>query len=56
MIAKTENNYKWFALSCTTLDALLSALDGSILIIALASIARDLHKECCADSLAYQNK
>jgi EmrB/QacA subfamily drug resistance transporter len=45
MIAKTENSYKWVALSCTTLGALLSALDGSILIIALPSIARDLHSD-----------
>ncbi len=43
MIAKTERNYKWFALSCTTLGALLSVLDGTILTIALPVIARDLH-------------
>lgn len=43
MIAKTDHNYKWFALSCTTLGALISVIDGSVLIIALPSIARDLH-------------
>jgi EmrB/QacA subfamily drug resistance transporter len=43
LIAKTDHNYKWFALSCTTLGALISVIDGSVLIIALPSIARDLH-------------
>lgn len=35
--------YKWIALSCTTLGALISVLDGSTLIIALPIIMKDLH-------------
>ncbi len=35
--------YKWIALSCTTLGALFSVLSGSTLIIALPSIMKDLH-------------
>jgi EmrB/QacA subfamily drug resistance transporter len=42
MIANTKDNYKWFALSCTTLGALISSIDGSVLVIALPTIARDL--------------
>lgn len=42
MIAKTEANYKWLALSCTTLGALLSSLNANTLLIALPVIARDL--------------
>ena len=36
-------NYKWIALSCTTLGALFSVLSGSTLIVALPVIMRDLH-------------
>ncbi|MBU3157522.1 MFS transporter [Clostridium estertheticum] len=36
-------NYKWTALSCTTLGALFSVLSGSTLLIALPSIMKDLH-------------
>lgn len=43
ILAKTDHNYKWFALSCTTLGALLSVLNGSTLTIALPVITRDLH-------------
>jgi EmrB/QacA subfamily drug resistance transporter len=35
--------YKWIALSCTTLGALFSVLTGSTLLIALPSIMKDLH-------------
>jgi EmrB/QacA subfamily drug resistance transporter len=35
--------YKWIALSCTTLGALFSVLSGSTLIIALPIIMKDLH-------------
>ncbi|HEX2925556.1 MAG TPA: MFS transporter [Ruminiclostridium sp.] len=36
-------DYKWIALSCTTLGALFSVLSGSTLIIALPEIMKDLH-------------
>ncbi len=36
-------DYKWIALSCTTLGALFSVLSGSTLIIALPVIMKDLH-------------
>ncbi len=35
-------NYKWIALSCTSLGALLSILNGSTLVIALPEIMKDL--------------
>ena len=35
--------YKWIALSCTSLGALFSVLNGTMLIIALPSIMKDLH-------------
>ena len=35
--------YKWIALSCTTLGALFSVLSGTTLIIALPVIMKDLH-------------
>ncbi|NCA80144.1 MAG: DHA2 family efflux MFS transporter permease subunit [Sphingobacteriia bacterium] len=35
--------YKWIALSCTTLGALFSVLSGSTLLIALPEIMKDLH-------------
>lgn len=41
---KVENkNYKWIALSCTTLGALVSVLNGSTLMIALPVIAKELN-------------
>lgn len=43
MLAKTKENYKWYALSCTTLGALLSVLNSNTLLIALPVIARALH-------------
>lgn len=36
-------NYKWIALSCTTLGALFSVLSGSTLMIALPVIMKDLN-------------
>lgn len=36
-------DYKWIALSCTTLGALFSVLSGSTLVIALPEIMKDLH-------------
>jgi EmrB/QacA subfamily drug resistance transporter len=38
-------DYKWIALSCTTLGALFSVLSGSTLIIALPEIMKDLHAD-----------
>ncbi len=38
-----KDNYKWFALSCTTLGTLLSVLNASTLTVALPVISRDLH-------------
>lgn len=38
-----KNNYKWIALSCTTLGALFSVLSGSTLMIALPVIMKDLN-------------
>jgi len=40
---KQKNNYKWIALSCTTIGALFSVLSGSTLMIALPVIMKDLH-------------
>ncbi|HEY8910976.1 MAG TPA: MFS transporter [Desulfosporosinus sp.] len=36
-------DYKWIALSCTTLGALFSVLSGSTLLVALPVIMKDLH-------------
>src|SRR5660397_77522 len=36
-------DYKWMALSCTTLGALFSVISGSTLVIALPVIMKDLH-------------
>lgn len=38
-----KNNYKWIALSCTTVGALFSVLSGSTLMIALPVIMKDLN-------------
>jgi len=37
-----NKNYKWIALSCTTMGALLSVLSGSTLIVALPDIMKEL--------------
>ncbi len=39
----TKDNYKWIALSCTTIGALFSVLSGSTLMIALPFIMKDLN-------------
>lgn len=38
-----KDNYKWIALSCTTIGALLSAMNGGTLIVVLPDIMKDLH-------------
>lgn len=38
-----KDNYKWIALSCTTVGALFSVLSGSTLMIALPVIMKDLN-------------
>lgn len=38
-----RDNYKWIALSCTTIGALFSVLSGSTLMIALPVIMKDLN-------------
>lgn len=43
MFRKTDKNYKWYALSCTTLGALLSIINSNTVIVALPVIAKDLH-------------
>jgi len=41
--AASEDGYKWVALSNTTMAVFMSALDGSIVIIALPAIFRGIH-------------
>src|SRR5271169_5738798 len=41
--AGTEDGYKWVALSNTTLAVFMSALDGSIVLIAMPAIFRGIH-------------
>ena len=40
---ETGDRYKWVALSNTTMAVFMSALDGSIVIIALPAIFRGIH-------------
>src|SRR3954447_9429255 len=40
---ETRDNYRWVALSNTTLAVFMSALDGSIVIISLPAIFRGIH-------------
>jgi MFS family permease len=42
-MAETDDRYKWVALSNTTLAVFMSALDGSIVLIALPAIFRGIH-------------
>ena len=42
-VAPTEDGYKWVALSNTTMAVFMSALDGSIVIIALPAIFRGIN-------------
>jgi EmrB/QacA subfamily drug resistance transporter len=37
-----KDNYKWIALSCTTIGALISVMSGSTLIVALPDIMKEL--------------
>ena len=39
-------NYKWWALSCTSLGMLLAATNSGTLIIALPDLERSLHTTC----------
>src|SRR6202167_1112272 len=41
--ARTDDRYKWVALTNTTAAVFMSALDGSIVIIALPAIFRGIH-------------
>src|SRR5271155_4517976 len=41
--ATRDDRYKWVALSNTTMAVFMSALDGSIVIIALPAIFRGIH-------------
>src|SRR6187455_2267497 len=41
--AQTRDNYRWVALTNTTAAVFMSALDGSIVIIALPAIFRGIH-------------
>jgi len=38
-----HDNYRWVALSVTTVGALLASIQGSALLIALPNILTDLH-------------
>ena len=38
-------NYKWMALSCTTIGAIMSVISGGTLIVALPDIIKELHTE-----------
>ncbi len=42
MPLQRDARYKWFALSATSLGALMSVMSGSMLLIALPTIVRDL--------------
>lgn len=49
-----RDNYKWVALSNTTLAVFMSALDGSIVIISLPAIFRGIHLDPLApDNISY---
>jgi hypothetical protein len=37
------HEYKWSALSCTSLGALIATINGGTLIIALSELAKELH-------------
>jgi MFS family permease len=42
-VERTASNYKWVALSNTTLGVLLATIDGSIVLIAMPAIFRGIH-------------
>lgn len=45
MWGRMRLEYKWSALSCTSLGALIATINGGTLIIALPELARELHAE-----------
>src|SRR6201995_1686119 len=42
-VAQDDENYKWWALSCTSLGMLLATINSGTLIIALPDLERSLH-------------
>ena len=42
-VAADHENYKWWALSCTSLGMLLATINSGTLIIALPDLERSLH-------------
>src|SRR3954469_24173328 len=42
-VASDDENYKWWALSCTSLGMLLATINSATLIIALPDLERSLH-------------
>src|SRR5215831_3790663 len=42
-VSRGHENYKWWALSCTSLGMLLAATNSGTLIIALPKLERSLH-------------
>ena len=47
-VAAGDQNYKWWALSCTSLGMLLAATNSGTLIIALPDLERSLHASLLA--------
>jgi EmrB/QacA subfamily drug resistance transporter len=47
-VAASHHNYKWWALSCTSLGMLLAATNSGTLIIALPDLERSLHASLLA--------
>src|SRR6202040_2418541 len=47
-VAAEHENYKWWALSCTSLGMLLAATNSGTLIIALPALERSLHTSLLA--------
>jgi hypothetical protein len=46
----TDDRYKWVALANTTAAVFMSALDGSIVLIALPAIFRGIHLDPLSSS------
>ena len=42
-VEASHRNYKWWALSCTSLGMLLATINSGTLIIALPDLERSLH-------------
>ncbi len=54
IITRPDDRYKWIALSNTTLAVFMSALDGSIVLIALPPIFRGIHLDpLAAGNISY---